>query len=452
MKAVEDILAEAIDEEIKMAEQVKAQGSALYAVTALEAAQAGYWDEAKELIADLLERVELPSVHRLLQKVMASIEAGIYHEALEYLSQAAIRLAISRRSTLKIFDSGQQPYWVAISSGAYLDRAGEVVSQEALDAAVKEMDERGDYGPLCLYHLYPVAKVGTCLVSARIGKFLVEAGTWDDTPLARAARDWVERNPYRAAVSIGFTYDPDKFDGMVYRKISILERSLISAEHSAFPWSSLKTKEVAMADIKRLAEIVGPELAEEVRREAESLTDELDRLGVVSKSVESEEQEAAPAELTEKAAEGESYPAPAAEGEGYPPPYGYAEGYAEGLSEDDLAKIVQQVSAQLQPVLDKVAEQLQDIADRLSELEKRVDALEKEKQAEASDVAEVRAILKALGRQPRAIRITESSGLEPAQVEEPDAEERARQRSKGLMSVSELFNMTFEDSLLRSRR
>jgi len=169
-------------------------------------------------------------------------------------------------------------YWVALSASAFRDRDGEIISRKALDYAVKFADRTGERGELRLFHL-PGSRVGECLVSFREDCFLVEAGIWDETPLAQAAMKTIRENPDRYGVSIGFVFDPQyAHDGVFEDRVVVIERSITTKERAACPFTSIElaSKEVSRMSVKDdLIELVGAENAERVLERAKELSEKL---------------------------------------------------------------------------------------------------------------------------------------------------------------------------------
>lgn len=169
-------------------------------------------------------------------------------------------------------------YWVALSASAFRDRDGEIISRKALDYAVKFADRTGERGELRLFHL-PGSRVGECLVSFREDCFLVEAGIWDETPLAQAVMKTIRENPEHYGVSIGFIFDPQyAHDGVFEDRVIIIERSITTKERAACPFTSIElaSKEVSRMSVKDdLIELVGAENAEKVLERAKELSEKL---------------------------------------------------------------------------------------------------------------------------------------------------------------------------------
>lgn len=188
--------------------------------------------------------------------------------------------------SLRVFkDARGRHRWSAISSTAYRDRDGEIVSRQALINAVKAADViGGDRGPLRYWHV-PGLELGTCDYQAVSddGRVLIEAGTFASPAIAarvaRNARDW--------QLSIGFQHpanEPDA-DG-VFRHVRIFERSLVPRGRAANPMTSLTIKEHGMlSDDKRqqLEALLGPELAGQMLAEVERTVKNADNAGVAYK-------------------------------------------------------------------------------------------------------------------------------------------------------------------------
>jgi hypothetical protein len=176
-----------------------------------------------------------------------------------------------------------------LTGSCFKDRDREIISAASIDAGVDEMDAKGDYGQLDLYHV-PIY-VGKCLTSGRQGGFLVELGEWYDTPIAQAARKWAETNPDNVGASVAFTYAPhERIKGVYYGPISIQGRALLDVSDAACPWSGfVQIGEESMAkNIKdKLLAILGSEdlVAQGLAglAKADKLTEENVALGVMHK-------------------------------------------------------------------------------------------------------------------------------------------------------------------------
>lgn len=148
--------------------------------------------------------------------------------------------------------------WLSVSSTAYEDREGEVVSRKALEKSAALMQATREYGPLRWWHVGDVAQglnIGVCDFSAVHGKSLVESGTFK--------ADWIGAALARAKgvkVSLGFTHPPGEPDsGGTFNNIRVFERSVLPEAYSSNPFTNFGVvgveKEVrAMATLKEKVE------------------------------------------------------------------------------------------------------------------------------------------------------------------------------------------------------
>jgi hypothetical protein len=133
--------------------------------------------------------------------------------------------AAGKNSTgFRVFKQADNTYrWVLISSSAFRDRDGEIVTAKALAEDVARCDERKEYGPLRWWHLggweapdgiekwdtWKAANgvdLGTCDFNMLHGKMLIESGTFKDAATAEAfasIKDELE-------VSLGFSHPKDE--------------------------------------------------------------------------------------------------------------------------------------------------------------------------------------------------------------------------------------------------
>lgn len=134
--------------------------------------------------------------------------------------------------------------WLAISSTAYRDRDGEIISTKALTGAVAKGDATGDRGVLRYWHV-PGLDIGVCdyQATAHEGRLLIESGTFDRPDYAMAlkarGRGW--------GVSPGFLHSPDQPDRYgVFHDITIFERSICPPGKASNLFTSITTKESRM--------------------------------------------------------------------------------------------------------------------------------------------------------------------------------------------------------------
>lgn len=111
--------------------------------------------------------------------------------------------------------------WVLISSSAYVDRDGEIVTEKALQKAVERMDATGDYGELRWWHTGVV--LGKADYAAVYAHQLIESGTF----VSKAVAESVKAAAGTLGASIGFRHPPTQPTNKEYHDIAIVERSLL---------------------------------------------------------------------------------------------------------------------------------------------------------------------------------------------------------------------------------
>lgn len=163
-----------------------------------------------------------------------------------------------RTKSLVVFkDVTGHPRWVAVSSTAFQDRDGEIVSLKALTDDVARSDLTNEYGPLRWWHV-PGLDIGDCDYRAMHGRSLIESGTFRDERYVALVKS-------QDQISLGFLHpdsEPDK--QRVFNTINTFERSLIPYPQGRASnlFTQITIKESDMDENKRaaLAERVGPDL------------------------------------------------------------------------------------------------------------------------------------------------------------------------------------------------
>lgn len=160
------------------------------------------------------------------------------------------------RPSFSVFKDASGRYrWIMVSSSAYVDRDGEIVSMKALTQAVAEQDTLGERGPLLWWHL-PI-KLGNADFGMMYGRMLVESGTFINEAVGKAVR----KKATTLGGSIGFKHpvtEPGS-DG-IFHKISQFERSLLPRNKASNYFTSLMVKErktMSAEKVKELVELIG---------------------------------------------------------------------------------------------------------------------------------------------------------------------------------------------------
>jgi len=180
----------------------------------------------------------------------------------------------------KIFEDAEgNKRWMSVSSNAFEDLEKELFTTEALEEAVDHGDKTGERGPLLVYHV-PSAEIGQCDFQAVAGRFLIESGTFDDTPLGAKALEYFENSDEEHQVSIGFTYRAGDEEDGVYDWLRIGERSVCPFGTAANPWTDFKLigdGPMQANKVEVMNKIFGSDLAALVISRAEDATKELEQ-------------------------------------------------------------------------------------------------------------------------------------------------------------------------------
>lgn len=272
-------------------------------------------------------------------------------------------------------DQTGQMRWISFSSNAFEDREEELFTTKALEEAVEHAEKSGERGPLLLYHVSS-AEVGHCDFQAVQGRFLVESGTFSDTPLGQKALDYFTNSDEEHQVSIGYTYkDGDEKDG-TYDWLRINERSVCPFGTAANPWTDFSLfgdKEMHDKQKEWMEKVFGAELAQGVIAKADSKTKELEDQNVRFKAT------------TEEAAESEAFIRQLAEKLGVDADKAVAEAKAlatpEATKEDAAVAATPEETAKAPAFsgeqLGALSELLNDMADRIDTIGAEVKALKK---------------------------------------------------------------------------
>lgn len=192
---------------------------------------------------DLQQWQEVQEKKQWIDKA-ARLKAGARHsstdqKALQAIHDSSVDLGASCPMT--VFKQADGKYrWVLISSTAFEDRDGEIVSTKAQENDIASLDKSGDYGVLRWWHVgRPYATkagdwrtwvagkgidLGVCDFSAMHGRVRIESGTFNNNEVGARLKEVAND----LSVSIGFSHpetEPDR--GGVFENIHTFERSLL---------------------------------------------------------------------------------------------------------------------------------------------------------------------------------------------------------------------------------
>ena len=125
--------------------------------------------------------------------------------------------------------------WIAVSSTAFRDRDGEIISTKALNDDVARADATKDYGPLLWWHM-PHVIIGQCDFNMMMGKSLIESGTFTNSIVAKA----MATHAADLGLSIGYRHPMGEPDSNgVFHTIQRIERSILPADKASNIFTNL---------------------------------------------------------------------------------------------------------------------------------------------------------------------------------------------------------------------
>jgi hypothetical protein len=242
-------------------------------------------DENELSERQLVIQAALEKLHgKRVTPYIAALRADLTPEQARVVSNSMIIAGKATKTGITVFKDKNGRYrWVGLSSNAFRDRDGEIVSTKSLAQDVARADKDGDYGPLRFWHT-PI-NLGTTDFNMLHGRTLIESGILDDDVaelIAEKAGDY--------QLSIGFMHPSSEPDGNgVFNNIRRFERSLVPAGLAANPFTKFSTiKEKSsmndQAKILALKALLGDELGTQKLQDAEQSEKAADGMGVAFKS------------------------------------------------------------------------------------------------------------------------------------------------------------------------
>lgn len=207
----------------------------------------------------------------------------------------------NKEASLSVFkDATGRFRWVLLSSNAYRDRDGEIVSTKALLEDVARADKDRDYGPLRWWHV-PGLDIGDCDFNAMSGRVLVESGTFRSEAIGQS----VFKAQKGLQASIGFKHphtDPDL--DKVYWRIRRFERSLTPTGRASNPFTKLVVQQERKMDtekVEALKALIGEDGIQAILSQVQATQKEADLAGTAFK--ESTAETSAPAMTAQQVAD-----------------------------------------------------------------------------------------------------------------------------------------------------
>lgn len=237
-------------------------------------------DESLEEEMDEIESASRPSKLQSLKEKFESILEDIVG-----IAGSAKAKDEKPVNGFKTFTAKDGKTWLLIwTTNAFKDRDGEIFTTKSIEEYVERHAQDEKKGEMWFWHI-PGSKFADVLWQGMSGRFLVEAGPFDDTYIGGAFKDFFldhgEKHPAIAPLgwgtSHGYMYRPKDREDKVYdwfekKESSVLPRSEASNLYNP----KMEVIRVNEDQINALKAIGGDELAQAVIATGETLTKELE--------------------------------------------------------------------------------------------------------------------------------------------------------------------------------
>lgn len=279
LSKVRELGARATDIQVKINELVNTRN----ANSPLE----GYYNRAENKRRTGLQ-AELDKQIEALQTELQPMQAEIQRLVIEMRTpEKALK---SHAFAFKAADGAD--WWMQWTTNAFTDREGENFQTKALEEFVERHRGEKVKGEFWYHHI-PGTKFGDVYWQAMVGRFLVQAGPFDNTPVAQAFKAFFSQYPDGHDViapegwgtSHGYQYNASDRKDSVYEWVEIKESTVLPRHTASNPWSPYpriiqRSKSMNAQEKKELEAIGGKALVDLVTREGEQRTKELEGMGV----------------------------------------------------------------------------------------------------------------------------------------------------------------------------
>jgi len=188
-----------------------------------------------------------------------------------------------------------RPWILTWTTNSFRDREGEIFRQKALEDYVGRMASRDVKGEFWFWHI-PGTRFGTIQWQGMVGRFLVEAGPFDDTPVGRKFQRFFAQHPRFHkdlapegwGTSHGYLYLPGDRADREYEWLDKFETTVLPMSKASNPWNpQLEVLEMNDTQRKALETVGGADLVQWVQDLGDNRTKELEEKGVAYKAVSS---------------------------------------------------------------------------------------------------------------------------------------------------------------------
>lgn len=185
-------------------------------------------------------------------------------------------------------------WWFQWTTNGFKDREGEIFTTKALEDYVERHrgeDVKGEFW----YRHIPGTKFGTVKWQAMVGRFLAQAGPFDDTDVGRSFKEFFQEFPESHptiapegwGTSHGYFYNhEDRKDG-VYDWLEIKESTVLPSSAASNPWSPapriIRSVKMNEQEKKDLLAIGGQDFVDLILKKGEGATKDLEEKGIAHK-------------------------------------------------------------------------------------------------------------------------------------------------------------------------
>lgn len=247
----------------------------------------GYYNRAENKRRIKLQ-AELDAQIDALQAELQPMQAEIQRLWAE--SQTPEKALKSHAFAFKATDGSD--WWMQWTTNAFTDREGENFQTKALEEFVERHRGEKIKGEFWYHHI-PGTKFGDVHWQAMVGRFLVQAGPFDNTPVAQAFKEFFSQYPDGHeqiapegwGTSHGYQYNASDRKDSVYEWVEIKESTVLPRHKASNPWSPYpriiqRSTVMNKKEREELEAIGGKALVDLVTREGEQRTKELEGMGV----------------------------------------------------------------------------------------------------------------------------------------------------------------------------
>lgn len=247
-----------------------------------------HWEAKPEPPANVVEQVAeviAPAVAEAVETVAETIAISAEHPKKTVLQRAREALFPPRESgDFNVFKgSDGQWYWIAKYTNAYEDKEGEIFTEKAHEDYIRRVDMGlVDKPELWVWHTKGT-KHGQADVVFGVGRIVVAVGHFDDTPAAKKAIQFYQKNAAKIKLSHGALAPKWAIKDGVIDAYNTFEISVLPKGAESNPYTSYEAVKSMQPDPKKLdwvATILGKEKAEAIVTETTTLGKSLDEMEV----------------------------------------------------------------------------------------------------------------------------------------------------------------------------